>query len=246
MERRKGFTLIELLVVVAIIAILAAMLLPALSQAREKARATVCLNNLKQLGLAFIMYLDNHDEYFPIQGDSSDFSSIWAKTLVKENLITDGNIFICPTFFPITKKAYPYFAFTTDLNCDDFNWAYVHYGYNTLLGRDPSWASPIVYKRLPQVQKPAETILLGDSAYNLDDQSNRPSYVLNTGSVITATPLNMISDRHSGGANILWVDGHATYEFDANQRFQNGTAGWPGWLNGYEFRLNKTDEAGEW
>ena len=61
--KKTGFTLIELLVVVAIIAILAAMLLPALSRAREKARDTVCVNNLKQLGLAFFMYLEDNDNY---------------------------------------------------------------------------------------------------------------------------------------------------------------------------------------
>jgi prepilin-type N-terminal cleavage/methylation domain-containing protein/prepilin-type processing-associated H-X9-DG protein len=63
--QRKGFTLIELLVVIAIIAILAAILFPVFAQAREKARATACLSNTKQLGLAFFMYAEDYDEQWP-------------------------------------------------------------------------------------------------------------------------------------------------------------------------------------
>ncbi len=65
MKRRTGFTLIELLVVIAIIAILAAILFPVFARAREKARASACLSNLKQIGMGFMMYAQDYDETLP-------------------------------------------------------------------------------------------------------------------------------------------------------------------------------------
>jgi prepilin-type N-terminal cleavage/methylation domain-containing protein len=66
LRARSGFTLIELLVVIAIIAILAAILFPVFAQAREKARGTACLSNMKQIGTAFMMYAQDYDETMPL------------------------------------------------------------------------------------------------------------------------------------------------------------------------------------
>src|SRR5436309_3953243 len=86
-RRHRGFTLIELLVVIAIIAILAAILFPVFAQARDKARQTSCLSNIKQLGMALIQYVQDYDEVLPHHAaDYADFMSPaagpnWARSI---------------------------------------------------------------------------------------------------------------------------------------------------------------------
>ncbi|MCE9582004.1 MAG: type II secretion system GspH family protein [Planctomycetes bacterium] len=87
--RKRGFTLIELLVVIAIIGVLAGLLLPALMGAKKAAKKTDCKNNLKSIGLYFMLYSNKYGEY-PTPSSSTWFGLLWSNSIA-----TDGNLFRC-------------------------------------------------------------------------------------------------------------------------------------------------------
>ncbi len=98
-NRVRAFTLIELLVVIAIIAILAAILFPVFAQAREKARQTACLSNMKQIGIGLIMYSSDYDEqYPPSQLGSGALLVSWPQ--IMQPYIKNEQVFVCPSSAP--------------------------------------------------------------------------------------------------------------------------------------------------
>ncbi len=105
MRARGGFTLIELLVVIAIIAVLAAILFPVFARAREKARSTACISNLKQIGLAMAMYCSDYDGHFPWGVDPADrfCPQIWSSFPLWQSWIP-GMPFLWDVLDPYVKN----------------------------------------------------------------------------------------------------------------------------------------------
>ncbi len=208
------FTLIELLVVIAIIAILAAMLLPALSKAREKARQASCQSNLKQLGLAGLMYADDYAEMLPrsieptpggTMGPVSQSSSFTANKTGLDMIYPYCNsrdAFLCPSMALTTAYAGAYGMNRTI--CPD--------------GRSVPGVS------LAQVPKASETVFMLDSGAYMVNNSNLTSptgsfwYIPGTASgrdpaglspVISSVYVDdFIAGRHNQGVNVAYVDGH--------------------------------------
>ena len=224
-RKQDGFTLIELLVVIAIIAILAGMLLPALAKAKQKGQSTVCLNDLKQVGLAMLMFADEHDDMIP-RGTAGNSPRWWLEFMPyvpeggTEKDYRNIKIFMCPSY-PIPKNTpNKRQVVTYVINAWDFRSAKDNTGYEQF------GMSKITSFQLPS-----------DSAYLMDNESDTWRPIV-TGFRDPQTALNDVwrsshlpydlsgrrlsndrriaAERHSSGSNILYLDGHAGYR-DASQ-----------------------------
>lgn len=193
---RQEFTLIELLVVIAIIAILASMLLPALSQARAKARQIACTNNQKQLGLAVAMYADDNQEYLPKYdqvGVASDRNN-WYEVI--DDYLGGQQTLACPS---LSGYWLGYGA----------NWRHVICYWNS----PNSWAN--IAAPLSAFRSPSQDMVFCDSHNGTTGEGTAGYAAIYCTHCYTTPPYSLVnyavSSRHNNGANVLFLDGHVTW-----------------------------------
>lgn len=206
-RRSVGFTLVELLTVIAIVAILAGLLLPALASVRKRAWQVSCTNNLKQIGIAFQMYVnDNNDYVVPLVDDT--FSVYWFGRRVAPDepirrqdgflypyLRNAGRIEICPSFtgyLPLGSEP-------------GTSYGYNYYFLSPFSG-PPTWA-PVPVK-FTQIEAPARTIAFADSARDYNGVLEENWYLDPPQWFGVDNPFYFVHFRHNGFANVLFADGH--------------------------------------
>jgi prepilin-type N-terminal cleavage/methylation domain-containing protein len=205
-QTRRGFTLIELLVVIAIIAILAAILFPVFAQAREKARQTSCLSNLKQTATATQMYVQDYDEVFPLSiyrasNPTCSFTFYNALTPYQKN----ADIMKCasnPMALDINKA---WAAHGLPAPCNNgsplrylsyvYNFSIFEEGAPNMMFAPPNYGDPAT--SLSSIDFPADTVMVYDGV------------LLTAGSGGCGLFDSPVDPRHSSIVNANFVDGHA-------------------------------------
>lgn len=205
---RTGFTLVELLVVIAIIAILAALLFPALSSALERGRSAACKSQLRQIGLATVSYVNEHDDDLPTQVGPG-FQPPYYTELLKPYL-DSARIWLCPSIGKWT--------------CPNKAWQRGDYLLNQGDGWGGGWPSygandkHVIRQEYPlsltQVDSPSLVYAFGEMLYV--NWGQYPQYFI--GCPIEYGAANTRFDIHTDGGNVVFLDGHVEGVSDARMR----------------------------
>jgi prepilin-type N-terminal cleavage/methylation domain-containing protein/prepilin-type processing-associated H-X9-DG protein len=233
-SRGRGFTLIELLVVIAIIAILAAILFPVFAQARAKARQATCVSNLKQLGNALLMYVQDYDETFPfVPGNNPrvDPSVDWGKNtwvyndvyVVLQQYVKNFKVFYCPDRSRFVGDAFFRPGKQNEVWGYGYHWSS---GYgpsgnkNSLWRRGDGCVGPETSTRsgtilpghaIAQVAQPSTFPMMGDSA-DTPRQTLHTAVYDNREKPFSGWNMDMpTGGRHSNGNNFVFADGHVKW-----------------------------------
>jgi prepilin-type N-terminal cleavage/methylation domain-containing protein len=240
-KSRPGFTLIELLVVIAIIAILAAILFPVFAQAREKARQTACLSNMKQVGLSVRMYAQDYDETLPhteLGADVDDAHEyLWGDML--QPYMKNWQLLQCPS-------AAQKILFKTGATTYSEQWSY-NYGINDIIAQNCTSPDDPTCRHIgvagqadAAIGTPASTILIADNLPSATDTGDGDDTTLGHArheinwqwGKRDPTRLSVGGksqdgySRHSDGFVFLLTDGHAKWrkrEKKADGTFATGT-----------------------
>ena len=202
LRQRAAFTLIELLVVIAIIAILAAILFPVFSAARERARAISCMSNARNLGAAAMLYVQDYDEKLPL---AARFAATPTGFVTWHNLLT-----------PYARNTGIWFCPSSQVGRTDASGALTtHYGYNTLYLTNVSqdFSNVVTHSgySLAGIEQPTDTVLFADASASIPG-----SFCGDDGKFLLppSRPDSHCWGRpnflHHEAANVIWLDGHAT------------------------------------
>jgi len=184
--RRRAFTLVEMLVVLAIIALLVAILFPVFSRVREKGRQANCVSNLKQLGIGFAQYVQDNDEYYPMEAynlNATGGTIVWPSLIY--TYVKDQDVYKCPDD-----------TLTADFGAVTFP---VSYGYSTYFGLAHSMTNLGIHSEgLPCsfLVKPASTLFMADAngAAYVGDAPENWSELNTTTSPVELSDWNGIAD----------------------------------------------------
>jgi prepilin-type N-terminal cleavage/methylation domain-containing protein/prepilin-type processing-associated H-X9-DG protein len=227
--RRKAFTLIELLVVIAIIVILASILFPVFARARENARRSSCMSNLKQIGLGVMQYVQDNDERYPLSQVAR--TGPWASIPSSVNFSDSSNIQWPHFIEPYVKSMQVYRCPSGRATAANDKGVYGHYGVSSAMFLP---TSTVVANQksvaMAAVVSAANTYMIMDlgvfraSPANLKAPSSGGDFIPGTGegsatnitgvvlaSSITDLEKDFNAGRHFGGVNVVFADGHVKW-----------------------------------